>query len=97
MMSSIHSALTWMGAHPMLAGIVAFLVCSLDTLLVVGLLVPTIPLLLGIGVLIGLGHLNGWYALAACTAGGVLGDTLNFWLGRRFGRQQGDYRVGFQP
>ena len=87
MMSSIHSALTWMGAHPMLAGIVAFLVCSLDTLLVVGLLVPTIPLLLGIGVLIGLGHLNGWYALAACTAGGVLGDSLNFWLGRRFGPQ----------
>ena len=87
MMSSIDSALTWMGAHPMLAGLVAFLVCSLDTLLVVGLLVPTIPLLLGIGVLIGLGHLNGWYALAACTAGGVLGDSLNFWLGRRFGPQ----------
>lgn len=87
MMSTIDSALTWMGAHPMLAGIVAFLVCSLDTLLVVGLLVPTIPLLLGIGVLIGLGHLNGWYVLAACTLGGVLGDSLNFWLGRRYGPQ----------
>jgi membrane protein DedA with SNARE-associated domain len=87
MMSSIDSALTWMGAHPMFAGIVAFLVCSLDTLLVVGLLVPTIPLLLGIGMLVGLGQLNGWYALACCTVGGICGDTLNFWLGRRYGPQ----------
>ncbi|MEO5596147.1 MAG: DedA family protein, partial [Lysobacteraceae bacterium] len=85
MMESIDSALNWMGAHPMVAGLVAFLVCSLDTLLVVGLLVPTLPLLLGIGVLIGLGHLNGWYAMAACTVGGVMGDSLNFWLGRRYG------------
>src|SRR3546814_16878100 len=73
----------WIGAHPLAAGLVIFAIAFCDAVIVVGAIVPALPLLFAIGVLIGLGELYGPYAVACAALGAFIGDGLNFWLGRR--------------
>ena len=75
----------WIGANPVAAGAIAFLIAFCDALAVVGIVVPALPLLFAVGALIGLGHLNGPYVIACAAAGAFAGDALSFWIGRRWG------------
>ncbi len=77
----------WIGAHPVLAGGVIFLIAFCDALAVVGIVVPALPLLFAVGTLVGLGHVDGPYAVVCAAAGAVVGDGLSYWLGRRWGPQ----------
>ena len=81
----IDAVVAWTGAHPLAAGGLVFLIAFCDALAVVGIVVPALPLLFAIGVLVGLGHLSGPYALAAAACGAFAGDALSFWIGHRFG------------
>ena len=83
----IESASAWISAHPLAAGAVIFLIALTEALILVGFLVPALPLLFAIGVLIGLGHINGPYALICCTVGALLGDASSYWVGARWGPQ----------
>src|SRR3546814_14469561 len=77
----------WIGAHPLAAGLVIFAIAFCDAVIVVGAIVPALPLLFAIGVLIGLGELYGPYAVACAALGAFIGDGLSFWIGRRWGSQ----------
>jgi len=81
------SVVAWIGAHPVAAGGLVFLVAFCDALAVVGIVVPALPLLFAVGALVGLGHVSGPYALACAAIGALLGDGLSFWIGRRWGPQ----------
>ncbi|MFT3755866.1 MAG: bifunctional DedA family/phosphatase PAP2 family protein [Pseudoxanthomonas sp.] len=81
------SLLAWIGAHPTAAGAVIFAVAFCDALIVVGAVVPALPLLVPVGILIGMGEMSGPYALACAASGAFLGDGLSFWVGRRWGRR----------
>lgn len=75
----------WIGAHPVAAGGVIFLIAFCDALAVVGIVVPALPLLFAVGTLIGLGHLDGPYALVCAALGAFAGDAFSYWLGHRWG------------
>lgn len=77
--------LDWISLNPFAAGAVIFLIAFCDALLLVGIAVPAAPLLFAIGTLIGLGHLDGPYALLCAAAGAFCGDGLSYLLGRRYG------------
>lgn len=79
------SILAWIGAHPVAAGGLIFLIAFLDSLVVIGIAVPALPLLFAVGTLIGLGHVDGPYAVACAAAGAFAGDAVSFWVGRRWG------------
>ncbi|NZA28171.1 VTT domain-containing protein [Luteimonas sp. SJ-92] len=81
------SILAWISAHPVAAGGLIFLIAFLDSLVVLGIVVPALPLLFAVGTLIGLGHIDGGYAIACAAAGAFAGDALSFWVGRRWGSQ----------
>jgi len=66
---------------------VAFFAAFLETTLVVGLLLPGSTLLLLLGALSAGGHLDFGDLLWFAIAGAILGDNLNYWLGRRYGNQ----------
>ncbi|HEY5972605.1 MAG TPA: bifunctional DedA family/phosphatase PAP2 family protein [Pseudoxanthomonas sp.] len=83
----IESASAWISAHPYAAGAVIFLIAFCDALVILGFLVPALPLLFAVGALVGLGHVNGPYALVCATLGAFVGDGLSFWIGRRWGAQ----------
>src|SRR5690606_16258357 len=81
------SILAWISAHPVAAGAVIFLIAFLDSLVIVGIVVPAMPLLFAVGALIGLGDIDGTYAIACAAAGAFSADALSYWVGRRWGPQ----------
>ncbi len=85
--SIVERLAAWITAYPLAAGLVIFLISFCDALLILGVAVPAIPLLFAVGALVGLGHVDGLYALAASTLGAFCGDALSYWIGHRFGPQ----------
>ncbi|QIL19860.1 bifunctional DedA family/phosphatase PAP2 family protein [Thermomonas sp. HDW16] len=79
------ATIAWISAHPHAAGGLVFLIAFCDALAVVGIVVPALPLLFAVGTLIGLGHLDGPYALLCAAAGAFVGDALSYWIGHRWG------------
>lgn len=75
----------WIGAHPQAAGLLVFLIALSDAVIVLGAIVPALPLMVAIGVLIGMGELSGPYAVACAALGAFAGDGLSYWIGRRWG------------
>lgn len=76
----------WIAAHPVAAGWAIAAIALCDALVILGAIVPALPLMFAIGVLIGLGELSGPYAVACAAVGAFAGDGLSFWVGRRWGK-----------
>ncbi|MGD8617175.1 MAG: DedA family protein, partial [Gammaproteobacteria bacterium] len=76
--------LSWVSLHPVWAGIIVFLVAMAESLAIVGVLVPGVAMMFGVGALISAGALEFWPTVAWAVAGAVLGDGLSFFLGRHF-------------
>lgn len=83
--SWIDATLAWIAAHPVLAGAVIFLIAFCDAVIILGAIVPALPLLFAVGVFIGLGQISGPYAVAAAALGAFAGDGISYWIGRRWG------------
>jgi membrane protein DedA with SNARE-associated domain/membrane-associated phospholipid phosphatase len=79
------SLLAWIAVHPVAAGLAIFAIAFCDAVIVLGALVPALPLVFAIGVLVGLGEISGPYAVACATLGAFAGDSIGFWVGRRWG------------
>ncbi|MGK9172564.1 DedA family protein [Yokenella regensburgei] len=62
------------------------LVAFLESLALVGLILPGTVMMAGLGALIGSGEVNFWHAWLAGIVGCLLGDWISFWLGWRFKR-----------
>jgi undecaprenyl-diphosphatase len=83
-MSQLASTVTdYLSAHPYLAILILFLVAFGEAMLFLGLFVPSSPIMIGAGALVGLGKLGLFPVLIASAAGAVAGDALSFWIGRR--------------
>ena len=76
--------LNWLNAHPGWGILIVFLVSFFESLVLVGILLPGIVILFGIGTLIGLGLLDMVPVWAAASVGAFLGDTVSYALGHRF-------------
>ena len=76
--------LDWINAHPGWGVSIVFLVSFLESLVLVGILLPGIVILFGIGALIGLGLLDMLPVWVAASTGAFLGDFLSYGLGHRF-------------
>ena len=85
--SWMDNTLAWVGNHPVLAGVLFFAIAFADALIVVGAVVPALPLLIAVGVLIGMGEVSGAYAVACLALGAFAGDTLSYWIGWRWGQR----------
>lgn len=83
----LDSTTAWIAANPIAAGAVIFLIAFCDALILVGIAVPALPLLIAAGVMVGLGHINGPYAVACAALGAFAGDGLSYWIGSRWGPQ----------
>lgn len=77
--------IAWIGANPVAAGGLIFLIAFCDAVIVLGIVVPALPLLFAVGTMIGLGHIDGPYALTCAAAGAFIGDGMSYWIGHRWG------------
>jgi len=76
--------LNWLNAHPGWGFAIVFLVAFFESLVLIGILLPGIVILFGVGTLIGLGVLELIPIWIAATTGAFLGDTLGYALGHRY-------------
>lgn len=83
----LEALVAWIGQNPIAAGLVIFLIAFGDALVIVGVAIPAVPLLFAVGTLVGLGHVDGTYALACATLGAFAGDGISYWVGHRYGPQ----------
>jgi len=79
-----HELLLWVNANPGWGALIVFLVAFFESLVLVGILLPGIMILFGIGTLIGLGVMDVWPVWIAASCGAFLGDSLSFALGYRY-------------
>ena len=70
--------------HPTLALGAVFAGALLESVALIGFVVPGSLMVFGGGVLIGLQVLDPWSTAIAAISGAALGDGFNFWLGRRY-------------
>lgn len=76
--------LDWVSLHPGWSYSVVFLVALAESLAIVGLIVPGVVIMFGIGALIAGGAIAFWPAMGWAVAGAVAGDGLSFWLGHHY-------------
>lgn len=79
-----HELLNWLNAHPGWGFITVLLVAFFESLVLIGILLPGMFILFGVGALIGLGVLDMLPIWIAATVGAFLGDSLSYLLGHRF-------------
>lgn len=70
--------------HPNWAGLLVFLTAAAEAIAVIGSIVPGTTILIGVGAVIGLGHLPLWPILIWATLGAIAGDGVSYWLGHRY-------------
>ncbi len=76
--------IAWLNAHPGWGFSIVFLVAFFESLVLIGILLPGIVILFGVGTLIGLGMLELIPIWIAATVGAFFGDSLSYYLGHRF-------------
>jgi undecaprenyl-diphosphatase len=82
--SSLQPLLDWVAQNPLWAGVIVFLVALAESLAIVGLVVPGVVIMFGIGALIATDVLAFWPTMVWAVAGAVVGDGLSFFLGRYY-------------
>lgn len=87
MTETFQQLLQWVNAHPGWAGLVVFVTAFVESLAIVGVIIPGVAILFAIGALIGAGALSFWYMVSWAVAGAVLGDGLSYWIGKRYQTQ----------
>jgi len=80
----IQDLLSWLSAYPAWGWALVFLVAFVESLVLIGILLPGVMILFGVGALIGLGVLEFLPIWLAATSGAFLGDSLSYALGRRY-------------
>jgi len=76
--------LNWLNGHPGWGFAIVFLVSFVESLALIGILLPGIVILFGVGALIGLGLLDMVPIWIAASLGAFLGDSVSYALGHRF-------------
>jgi membrane protein DedA with SNARE-associated domain len=74
----------WILQHHDHAWWIIFLIAFSESMIVLGLIVPGLPLMLMLGGLIATGALDPWFVFFWCIVGAVVGDGLSFWIGKTY-------------
>ncbi len=78
------TVLDWVQSHPYWAGLAVFAIAFAESLAIVGIIVPGVVIMFGIGALVAAGGADFWSICAWAVAGAVAGDGLSYWLGRHY-------------
>lgn len=76
--------LDWITANPGWAGFAIFLLAFLESLVIIGFLLPGIFILFGVGAMAGLGVVEVLPIWVGGSLGAVAGDLVSYWVGHRY-------------
>lgn len=80
----MHALIVFLSQHPTVALAVVFAAALLESVAVIGTVIPGSTVVFAAGILIGLQTLNPWWVAGVAVIGATLGDGFSFWLGRRY-------------
>ena len=80
----LHQILDAVAGNLWLSVVFIFLVCIGEAVFILGLAVPSLPILVLTGGLIAQGKLPFWPIYLAAVAGAVVGDAISYWIGHLF-------------
>lgn len=86
-MASFVQLFEWLSEHPVIAALLVFVIALSESLAIVGLIVPGIFFMVVFGALITTGYLDFFSTVIAAVLGAIAGDSLSYWLGRRYQQQ----------
>ncbi|MEK6806595.1 MAG: VTT domain-containing protein [Pseudomonadota bacterium] len=86
-MNELQAALDWLARYPAISVALLFLFCALESLIVLGSLIPTTLVLFAAGAAVTFGLYEFWQMTAVATLGAMSGDYFNFWIGRHYGER----------
>ncbi|HEX3884336.1 MAG TPA: DedA family protein [Stellaceae bacterium] len=81
----VHPLLAFIAAHANWAIVIMFVTSFGESFAFLSLLFPGTTLLIAAGALMADGSLPYWPVIIGAVAGAVLGDTVSYWIGRRYG------------
>ena len=76
--------LNWVSMNPGWTGVLVFLIACVESLVVIGVLIPGIVILFGVGAMIGLGVIDMGPIWIWGSLGALLGDLISYGVGRRY-------------
>ncbi len=76
--------LNWVELHPNWAGVTLMLTTAMESFLVVGLFVPGVAIMFGVGAMVASGHLPLATALTWSVGGAIFGDGTSYLIGHHF-------------
>jgi membrane protein DedA with SNARE-associated domain/membrane-associated phospholipid phosphatase len=82
--SHLQALIDYFSADPHIALGAIFAASLLESLAVIGTVIPGSSIVFVGGVLIGLNAINPWWTAAAAVSGAILGDGISYWLGRHY-------------
>jgi membrane protein DedA with SNARE-associated domain len=85
MEESVHAVVDFIAAHGWLAAPIMAAVSFAESLAFLSLLVPGWAIMVAAGALAGSGVLNPWPVVLGAIVGAILGDSVSYWIGRKFG------------
>jgi membrane protein DedA with SNARE-associated domain/membrane-associated phospholipid phosphatase len=80
----IYTFTHWLHLHPHYAGIAAFVIAFLESIAIVGTIIPGSITMTAIGILIGSGVVPIWFTIFWAISGAFLGDSLSYFFGYYF-------------
>jgi membrane protein DedA with SNARE-associated domain len=83
----LHSLLAHISVHPHIVLLTVFLAALLESLAIIGTVVPAAIVMFTAGALIGAGALDLWITLGIATLGAIAGDGLSYELGRAYSQK----------
>ena len=89
----IDALTSWISMNPDWALFIVFGIAFIESLAVIGLLMPGWLLLVGVGVLIGTGNIDFYLASIFCFAGAVLGEYISFMVGVHYQERVHHWRI----
>lgn len=85
MEAGVQEVIDFLAQHGWLAAPVMFVVAFAESLAFLSLLVPGWGIMVAAGALAGSGVLDPWPVVLGAIPGAVLGDSVSYWFGRRYG------------
>lgn len=77
----IQPVLEFLREHEAWAPVIVFVLAFLESIVGLSLAVPSTPIFVGVGALIGASNIAFWPIFAGVALGGFVGDWVSFWLG----------------
>lgn len=84
MYDAITPILTWLNQHPEWAGFITFIISAIESIAIIGLIIPGAVMMTAVGALAGANVIPFWQTVVWAILGAVMGDGVSYWLGYHF-------------